>query len=109
MSSALTSAAYNQVHLRLDFSMKANNMSPDHNSPLGTWVYIILNIGNLQGRRNRGHGGPCPPNNLQKYAPPPQKKKKKKKKKNFLKIMCAPPPPPPPQSVIASYGPDLRT
>ena len=48
MSSALTSAAYNQVHLRLDFFMKANNMSPDHNSPLGTWVYIIMNIGNIR-------------------------------------------------------------
>ena len=41
----------------------------------------------FQGRRNRGGGGargPCPPNNLHKYALPPPPPKKKKKKKNIF-------------------------
>ena len=34
MSSALTSAAYIQVHFRLDSIMEANTMNPDQTAPL---------------------------------------------------------------------------
>ena len=60
-----------------------------------------------------GMGGRAPPI-ICTNMPPPPKKKKKNKQKIYV---CPPPPPqkkinyvcpPPPQSVIASYGPDLR-
>ena len=35
MLSVFTSAAYIQVHCRLDLFMEANNMSPDQTAPLG--------------------------------------------------------------------------
>ena len=63
----------------------------------------------VQGRRNRGgHGGPCPPNNLHKYAV-----LLITKVCHFKKFMCAPPQSVkklcvPPQSVIASYGPVVK-
>ena len=43
MSSAFTSAAYIQVHFRLDFIMEANTMDPDQTAPLGAaWSGSIL-------------------------------------------------------------------
>ena len=38
------SAAYIQVHFRLDFFMEANNMNPDKTAPLRSsliWVHIV--------------------------------------------------------------------
>ena len=37
------SAAYIQVHFRLDFFMEANNINPDHTAPKGAvWSGFIL-------------------------------------------------------------------
>ena len=41
------SAAYIQVHFRLDFSMESNNMDPEWSSLI--WVHIVCNIVGTRG------------------------------------------------------------
>ena len=45
------SAAYIQMHSRLDFITEANHMNPDQTAPHRSsliWVHIVYNIGNLK-------------------------------------------------------------
>ena len=37
-----------QVHFKLDFFMKANNMNPDQTGSSLIWVYIVCKIGYLK-------------------------------------------------------------